>query len=253
MAKMAIVVVSFFLALLWSVLMLSSRFRRPLERAFLEVQGHLLEVSLYGAFPTVMARSLRSLLGACGRLSSSLLKPSILFALPLGLGLLVLSGTTAYSPASVGEPLLVWIEPEPTGPSGDWNLQAPLSINVEVDRFHPLGDTRRYWRLRPQEAGRYSLKFASQRGVCEKSLIVGEESVILNPSRRPFGVRWLLSPWEPPLGQERNLEEVHVDYPEAVIAWGGTSFSWELVFFLAFLGWTFLLAFVVRPGNPKRS
>ncbi len=252
MKSMAIIVVSFFLALIWSVMMRYPTFRSPLERAILEVQGHLLEVSLYGAFPRVMAGSLGRLLGSCGRLSYSLLRPSIAFAIPLLLGILILFGGYQYRPILVGEPVLVWIESEPsTGGVADWTLQVPSSISVEVDGF--ASADRKYWRLRSQEAGRHALRFVSARGKCEKSLLVAQESVVLSASRRPFGVRWLLSPWEPPLTGKWNLKEVHVDYPSGVLVLGGRFFSWELVFLLAFLGWTTILAFTTRPGNRRLS
>lgn len=221
------------LALVWWWLMSLDRFERPFRKASARVQGHLLEVLLYGAFPRVMLRSLAALTRACAALTLSLLPPCLLFTFPLLVGLAVASGYYEHRPANLGEPVLVRLEG-----NSDWQLQPGAQFAIEASFRYPSRPLQ-VWRLRPLAEGELGLEFRNGTLRTSKSLRVADEGWT-HGTRNQFGWAWLMSPFEPPLPE--GLRSVTVLYPPRVLAWNGYSAPWWLLLLLAFLGWSWLLA-----------
>lgn len=233
------------LALFWWQLMALDRYGLPLRRAGALVRGHLLEVLLYGAYPKVMLRSLRDVVGASVRLSACLLWPSLWFTLPLLVGVVVANSVYAYRPVRVAESVVVGLVAETATP---WKLQPSPLFEIEVDGFrHPLSPAV-YWRIKPLAEGRLALVFQGPEKAIGKELRVdARPGGMLCRSRYPLGWSWLLAPLEAPLPS--GLHSVSVEYPERVLSWNGWAAPWWALLLLAFLGWSWLLAFLGRPGN----
>lgn len=234
--------VGFALATVWWGLMALDRFGRPFREAGSRVQGHLLEVLLYGAFPRVMLRSLGALTRACARLSLSLLLPSLLFSLPLIMGFVLCAGRYAYRPASLGQSILVTLEGSP-----EWTLRSSPEFAVEAT-FRSPSKTLRAWRLKPLMAGALTLNFENGALTTSKSLSVGQGWV--NPQRHPLGWSWLISPLEPPLPD--GITNLSVRYAPQMISWNGHSAPWWLLLLLAFVAWSWLFTLLPTPGNWAR-
>jgi hypothetical protein len=238
------------LAVLWWLLMSLDRYGRPFRQAGARVQGHLLEVLLYGAFPKVMLRALAAVTRACVSLSLSLLIPSLWFTLPLLVGVVITSASYAHRPVEVGEPVLVSLQyPHGDGHGPEWRLDPSPQFAIEVDDFRYPSKPVHLWRIRPLTEGRLTLVFSADGKRLDKDLQVGEGSPVLNPSRSPLGWNWLLSPLEPPIPSDMRSVEITVEYPDRTLAWKGWSAPWWLLLLLAFLGWSWLLTLVPAPGN----
>lgn len=238
---MVLTLVALALALTWWWLMSLERFGRPLRLASARVQGHLLEVLLYGAFPGVLLRSLGAVARASLALSLSLLLPSLLFTVPLLAAVVITGSFYAYRPAQVGEPILVTLEG-----SSDWQLQTSAQYEIAARFRHPYRPLQ-IWRLRPLAAGNLSLEFRNGSATTLKSLRVAEGGWISRARHRP-GWAWLLSPLEPPLPS--GLRQMTVLYAPRELGWMGYSAPWWLLLLLAFAGWSWLLALKRPPWLP---
>lgn len=220
---MTLPVIGLALALAWWRLIAIERFARPLSGAFRAVHGHLLEMLLYSAYPRVLLGCLGSVLKSSLRLSLSLLMPSLLFALPLALGLVLSAGFAQYRPIQPGESITLTAKSE-----DQLRLQAPSEVRVEVDGFHHRDLTQTTWRLRPSERGRWRLTLAGEKGAnFKQDLVVGERS----------------STWISPFAQ------VGLQYPQRVYLLAGFPTPWWLVLLLWFLGFSWLLSLLPSPGN----
>ena len=231
----------FALALVWWGLMALDRFGRPFREAGSRVQGHLLEVLLYGAFPKVMLRSFGAVAKASGRLFLSLLLPSLLFTPPLLVALVLCASRYAYQPATVGQSTLVTLEG-----SQEWKLKPSPQFQTEASFRHPSRNLQ-VWRLRPLVAGVLVLDFERGGVTATKSLNAGEGW--MNPERRT-GWAWLASPLEPPLPE--GITTLSVRYAPRVISWHGYSAPWWLLLLLAFVAWSWLLTLLSLPGKWAR-
>jgi hypothetical protein len=234
------------LALAWWLLMATERYGRPFRAAAARVQGHLLEVLLYGAYPAVMLRALAAVIRACGRLSWSLLAPSLWFCLALWPVLAIAAALYAHQPVPVGQSVLLELR---SAGASSWTLQAPPGLPVEIDGFTRPGGQARLWRLRPPVEGEFRLLLESGGQSLETTLWVGEGLRLLSSGRRPAGLRWLLEPFERPLPADCGVAEIRLDYPPRTLSWKGWSLPWWVVLLLAFLAWSWLLALVFPPGN----
>lgn len=236
--------VGLFLAIAWWALMRVQRFGAPFRTALGRMTGHLLEVLMYGAHPGVLLRALGALARACGRLSLTLLLPSLLFTPVLVLGISLVFATTAHRPFAVGQPVLLRVQGQ------GWSLRPDPAFEVQVERFRRAGTSELYWRLKPLAPGRLQLIVEGQGESASKTLFV-QEVGLLNQARLRPGWRWLLSPWEAPL-QGTGLEEISVQYPSRSLLLAGRRWPWWAPTLLAFFAGSWLLA-LVSPGNGVRG
>lgn len=241
---MILALLALVLALFWWLMMSLERYGAPFRQAGARIQGHLLEVLLYGAFPRVMLRSLWAVTRACGSLSWALLGPSLWFCLPLLPVLILAASLYSQRPAQVGDPVLVWLRGR-----GDWALAAPPGVELEVNGFLTPDGATRYWRLKPARAGSLQLVFSQGGRKVEKSLRVGEGLDVLSERRLPFGLSWLAEPLELPLPGDSGVSEIGVDYSPRHLAYAGWSVPWWLLLLLAFVAWSWLLTFLPAPGK----
>jgi hypothetical protein len=236
------------LALFWWLMMSLERYGTHFRRAGSAIQGHLLEVLLYGAFPRVMLRSLWSVTRASAGLSWALLAPSLWFCLPLFPALILAAGLYSQRPVQAGEPVLVWLKGKA---AAEWTLEPSSAFEVEVDGFTLPDGSARTWRLRARQAGRTELTFRQGAQKLEKSLQVGGGLKLLSDRRVAGGLSWLGAPLESPLPASAGVSEIRVDYPPRELAWRGWSAPWWVLLLLAFLAWSWLLALLPAPGNRK--
>lgn len=220
---MTLALIGIALALVWWRLIAIERFVRPLSGSLRAVHGHLLEMLLYSAYPRVLLGCLSSVLKSSLRLSLSLLMPSLLFALPLALGLFLSAGFAQYRPVQPGESIMLIVKSEE-----QFRLQAPSEVRVEVDGFHHRDLSQTTWRLRPSERGRWRLILGGEGGASfTQDLVVGEKA----------------STWISPFAQ------TGLQYPQRVYLLAGYQLPWWLVLLLWFLAFSWLLSLLPSPGN----
>lgn len=230
--------------------MAQARLATPIRQAGSQVQGTLLEVLVYGAYPPTMLISLAAVTRATGRLFLSLLPVCLLFTVPFILGVSLALVAGSVQAATVGQPLLVSLEHQKGGPTS-WSLNPSPSYIVDVDGFRHPAKLATYWRIRPLAEGDHTLTFRSQGLSIAKKLKVGEGSGLASPVRYTLGLTWIVAPWEAPLVS--GAQSITIHYPQKMSAWRGWAFPWWLQLLLGFLVWSWLLVFIPLPGNQALS
>lgn len=222
---MILALLSLCLALTWRGLVSPTRVATPLRASLEKVTGHLQEMLLYGAFPQVLLKTLIDVGGACLRLSASLFLPCLLFLPPLFLGLYVGAGFYQHRAIHPGESVILRA---PAG--GVWKLEATPEISVEVSEFQHPKLPQTLWRLRPTQAGDWTLSLRGPEG---------SHTVVPLVARSPSdsSKRWL-SPLETSL-----------DYPSEDWFSQTWKMPWWAVLLLAFLLWSTVLSLLPRRGN----
>ena len=194
--------------------------------------GHLLEIGLYRDHPRVMLLCLRCLATQAAQLGRSLLKPCLLFLLPLLVLLPPLARFNDYRPLHPGESVLLTV----TGVGlEEPHLTTPEGLQVDSEAVKISSKDQFVWRLSAVTEGNHTVEVSVGENRWGKSLQVSREPGLVSLSRSSTWTQWLLHPYESRLGAKDPVSLITVEYPQRRFWLGDHRLPWLLPFILAFL------------------
>jgi hypothetical protein len=131
------------------VALLSVRFwsdQENLAHAKEQAQAHLLEVRLYMDDPRQVLRSQRALLADNLHIWRLLLRPLLILAIPMSLGIWQLEALYGRAPLRIGQPVVVSAESHQTA------IATPDNVSVETPPVYSPATSETSWRIRPLRA-----------------------------------------------------------------------------------------------------
>jgi uncharacterized membrane protein (DUF106 family) len=197
------------------------------------IRGNLIAVRLFGDDLGLLFRLQGRLLKDNAIFLKYALIPLLVMIVPVLLILVQLNLRFGASPLEPGQSALVKVTLRDAATiEHGVSLEAPDGVAVETPavRVAPLREVA--WRIRPREAGRYSLLVRVGDERVEKELRVGEDWGAV--STRRTGESFfdsLLFPGEPPIRSEA-VESVEIKYKPLELGLFGWPVNWLVFFFL---------------------
>jgi hypothetical protein len=202
-----------------------------LGRARDAITAHLLALKLYQDELRVTFRSQWRLLKALARLQYHFLRPLLILALPMALGLGQMGLRYQWRPLRPGERTLIRLRLDGEVPTASIRLEPNPACQVEVGPVP--GGGWLVWRVRAVEPGRHALAFDLGGTRVTKELVIAGRGPQRICPRRP-GRDWtaqVLYPAEPRLPAGAGARSIEIDYPVTPAGVAGANW-WLLTFFV---------------------
>jgi len=226
------------LALLWVFRKTSDQ--AAIRRTKKRLQGHLLEIRLYGDDPAILWQAQRRLLAANARYFALMLRPAAIVTLPMILLLVVLDGYYGRRPLEPGQAAVVTAQLASARDGAVFRLEAPDGIEVETPGVRILEAHQVSWRIRAVRPTSGELRLVGGPVTLTKSVVAGGECRFVSSRRVHLLPALLLYPGERPL-PEAGVDWIEVDYPAAYVRLFGFEAHWLVWFILISMASAFLL------------
>jgi len=187
--------------------------------------AHLQEIRLYADEPVLIWRAQIAALRESGRLFATMMKPSLIVALPMAWLLVQFDAGFGHAPLPLNEPAIVTVHLTRELSAGDAaaTLTAPPEIAVETPPLRALALREISWRVRPAGAARGSVVVQIGEGRFAKSIAAGPNWRWVSPCRFRRILAVAIHPSDGRLSAG-DVKWISIGYPE--VPWLG----WFLVF-----------------------
>ena len=236
-------------------------FRRTSDQARLAavkrpIHASLFEIRLFNDDLRAILRAQGEILRHNATYLRLSLVPMLWVIVPLALVIAQLQFHYGYTAIRPGQPVLVKAQlrdasarSAPAAVDGEAggravaSLEAPDGIRVETPGVWLPGAGEVIWRIVPEAAGEYVLRFRVGDETQSKTIVVTDTVARRSPLRLEAGfVNEFLYPSEAPLPRESAVSAISVGYTEGTV----DVFGWELHWMIVFFALSIVFAFALR-------
>jgi AcrR family transcriptional regulator len=187
--------------------------------------AHLQEIRLYADEPALIWRAQIAALRESARLFVTMIKPSLMLALPMAWLLVQFDAGFGHALLPLNEPAMVTVHLTRELNAGDAaaTLTAPPEIAVETPPVRVLAEREISWRVRPARAVHGSVVVRLGEDRLAKSIAAGPDWWWVSPCRFRRILAVAVHPWDGRLPAD-DVKWISTGYPE--VPW----FGWFLVF-----------------------
>ncbi|MEK6642316.1 MAG: hypothetical protein AABZ08_00275 [Planctomycetota bacterium] len=223
--------------------------QKAIEHVRNQIAANLLAARLFKDSVRVSLRSQRRILWLAMRLLGLAIRPTLIMMVPFVLVMAQIGLRFEMRPAAVGDVIRVTATTYDTRarkrlPPKDYSLQLPAGLRADPNDPCRAETIRTIdWRLTPEQAGTYTLRFLAGQDVVDMPLIVGETMPRISKLRGGPWLDRLLYSAEASIPALSAFESIVIHYPTRSTPIFGFEVHWLIALFVL----SIVFALVAKP------